>query len=50
MERLIDIKLSIQSPYAAKLERAQTENHQQYCAYGKNFYVLFKKPFQTLKQ
>ena len=50
MERLIDIKLSIQSPYVTKLERAETEKHQEYCAYGQNFYVLFKQPFQTLKQ
>lgn len=50
MERLIDHKILNPTPFLMRLRRASTKSTEGVCSTGKVFYLVFEKPFQTLKE
>lgn len=50
MEHLIDSKIMNPSPFLMRLRRAATKNKENICSDTRIFYLVFEKPYQTLKE
>jgi hypothetical protein len=50
MEMLIDHKILKPSPFLMRLRRAATKRKDSVCGTSKVYYLVFEKPFQTLKE
>ena len=50
MERLIDHKILNPSPFLMRLRRANIKQQDGACSSAKVFFLVFEKPFQTLKE
>jgi serine/threonine protein kinase len=50
MERLIDSKVLNPSPFLMRLRRAAAKNKNAICSDTRVFYLIFEKPYQTLKE
>jgi len=50
MERLIDHKILNPSPFLMRLRRVATKHKASVCSSAKVFYLVFEKPFQTVKE